>query len=280
MPRMTALPKPYYTDGTVTLYHGECHDLVPRLPSVHVFLFSPPYNLAGSPWPRLGHWKPGDSAGGKSKWRNGSDGGGGVRYAGDIDDGKPWDQYEAEQHRIVNACWERLTPDGAIFYQHKPRVIGARLWRPDSLIPDDLPIRQEIIWARAGGVNFTEVAFCPTHEVIIVVAKETWRLKSKAASGIGDVWRIPQEPSPHPAPFPVGLPARVIDASGPRLICDPYCGSGTTLVAAKAAGIPAIGIEQSEAYCEMAVERLTQTSLFETGNADYHQQVSMFEAAV
>ena len=79
----------------------------------------------------------------------------------------------------------------------------------------------------------------------------------------------------------LGLPARVIDATAPALICDPYAGSGSTLVAAKAAGVPAIGIEQSEEYCEMAVTRLTQASLFETGPAGFaHDQVSMFEAAV
>lgn len=42
------------------------------------------------------------------------------------------------------------------------------------------------------------------------------------------------------------------------LVLDPFMGSGTTLVAARAAGYPAIGIEVEERYAEIAVRRLQQ----------------------
>lgn len=45
-------------------------------------------------------------------------------------------------------------------------------------------------------------------------------------------------------------------------ILDPFAGSGSTLVAAKRAGLPAIGIEINKNYCDMAIERLRQNSLF------------------
>src|SRR5690606_38657974 len=119
-------------------------------------------------------------------------------------------------------------------------------------------LRQEIIWRRAGGVHFNPTAYVPTHERIYVVAKEDWRLRSKGASGVGDVWEVPQEQSDHPAPFPLGIPARAIETTGPRLVTDPFAGSGTTLRAAKDAGVKAIGIEKSERYCEIAAKRLAQ----------------------
>ncbi len=42
---------------------------------------------------------------------------------------------------------------------------------------------------------------------------------------------------------------------------DPFAGSGTTLVAARALGLTAIGVEQQEDYCHVAGERLAQTAL-------------------
>jgi site-specific DNA-methyltransferase (adenine-specific) len=261
--------QPYYHDESagITLYCGRAEDVLPTLPAgtVDLVFTSPPYNMGSSPWPHLGNWKPGDSAGGKSKWRNGSDASGGVTYESHDDD-MPWPEYVAWQRSILSECWRTLTDTGAIFYNHKPRVIGAKLWLPLELNPG-LPMRQIVIWARAGGMNFNPTAYVPTHEWIIVLAKEAFRLRTKAASGAGDVWYVPQEPNPHPAPFPPALPARAISTCAPRLVLDPFAGSGSTLRAAKDAGVRAIGIEKSERYCEMIVDRLRQEVLFAKAGA-------------
>jgi modification methylase len=174
----------------------------------------------------------------------------------------PMEVYEPWQQKVLLACWAQLSDTGAIFYNHKPRVQAGTLWTPFRLNPD-LPLRQVIIWKRSGGINFAPTHYLPTHEWIMVLARDGWRLKSKGASGVGDVWEVPQEHgSSHPCPFPVGLPARAIETSGPSLVLDPFMGSGTTLRAALDAGVRAIGIDNSERYREMAAKRLAQGSLF------------------
>ena len=79
---------------------------------------------------------------------------------------------------------------------------------------------------------------------------------------VGDVWEEHQETNnPHPAPFPIGLPARAIETTAPALTLDPFMGSGTVLRSAKNAGRRAIGIEIEERYCEIAAKRLAQEAL-------------------
>ena len=255
--------KPYYADERSGIYIicGDCREVLPSLPGYFRLVFtSPPYNLGGEPWPHLGNWKNGDSAGGKSKWRNGSDASTGPSYASHHDN-MPHAEYVAWQRDVLTMCWGLLSEDGAIFYNHKPRVIGAKLWLPLELNPE-LPLRQIVIWSRAGGMNFNPTAYVPTHEWVMVFAKEAFRLRDKAASGVGDVWRVAQEANPnHPAPFPLGLPRAAIETTGPGMILDPFMGSGTTLRAAKDLGRKAIGIEIEERYAEIAARRMEQSVL-------------------
>lgn len=84
-------------------------------------------------------------------------------------------------------------------------------------------------------------------------------LKPKHAL-VTSIWRFPPEQkNPHPAPFPLELPVRAIYSvmdERKGIIIDPYCGSGTTLLAAKILGHDFIGIEISKEYVELAEERL------------------------
>lgn len=252
-------PTPYYVDDFVTLYHGDCLDLLPSIAGVDLVVTSPPYNLKVMPWPPLGHWVDGQAKGGGGKW-SGSDGRGGIEYE-DHDDAMPWAEYVDWQRNVLSACWDSLSEHGAIYYNHKPRPAGEKVWLPLELNPG-LPLRQVVIWARAGGINFAPTHYVPTCEWVMVFAKSGFRLRDKSASGVGDVWRIVQEANTqHPAPFPLGLPARAIETTKPSLVLDPFAGSGTTLRAAKDAGIPSIGIEKSERYCEIVAKRLAQDVL-------------------
>jgi hypothetical protein len=67
----------------------------------------------------------------------------------------------------------------------------------------------------------------------------------------------------HPTQKPIALMAWVMSLkwTPAGIIVDPYMGSGSTLVAAKRLGRGAIGIEMSEAYCRIAVQRLSQMQM-------------------
>lgn len=68
----------------------------------------------------------------------------------------------------------------------------------------------------------------------------------------------------HPTQKPVRLMRWCITlVKKAGIVFDPFMGSGTTLRAAKDLGLRAIGIEIEEKYCEIAVERLRQGSLFQ-----------------
>lgn len=249
---------PYYDDGSYVIYHADCGVVLPQLSDRYrLILTSPPYNLHDSTFfdaVRTSNVNPK-----RSKWASA----GLVNGYGSHGDAMPYDQYVAWQRDILAKCWATLTDDGAIFYNHKPRPFDGEVRLPTDLNPG-LPVRQVIIWDRAmGGVNFAHTHYMPMHEWVLIFARSGFRLRDKAASGVGDVWRIiPEHPNnKHPAPFPVSLAARVLETTRPGLVLDPFMGSGTTLVAAKAAGRPAVGIEIDERYCEMAAKRLGQEVL-------------------
>lgn len=42
---MNNLPTPYFQDNAVTIYHGDCRDILPLLPKVDLVLTDPPYNV-------------------------------------------------------------------------------------------------------------------------------------------------------------------------------------------------------------------------------------------
>jgi site-specific DNA-methyltransferase (adenine-specific) len=80
----------------------------------------------------------------------------------------------------------------------------------------------------------------------------------------GDVKRfaVGRDPKPsHPSPKPRAPCEWFLGRLPGDVIVDPFCGSGTTLLAALNAGRKAIGIEIDEGYCEIAARRLDQTVL-------------------
>ena len=65
----------------------------------------------------------------------------------------------------------------------------------------------------------------------------------------------------HPTEKPTDLMGKIIGANVGEIILDPFCGSGSTLVAAKQLKRNFIGIEISKEYCDIAIQRLRQEIL-------------------
>lgn len=253
MPTIAPHPEPYYTDSGSTIYRGDCLDVMATMPdeSVDIIVTSPPYNMGLVPGGNgRGMYRPGASnkAG---RFRDGY---------GAHDDALPQDEYDDWQRTVLAECWRvsRL----AVFYNHRPRVEHGVLRDP---LGNDfgIPLRQRIIWNRGTGIDVNLRAFCTRGEYVYLFAKSDFRLVSHSASGMGDVWDLGIEygVKDHPAPFPVSLPTRCIQATGAHSVLDPFCGSGTTLRAAADLHIEGIGIELEERFCALAVTRLEQQAL-------------------
>lgn len=241
---------PYYSENDITIYKGDSRDVLPTIPdeSVDICVTSPPYNMGLVPGGNgRGMYRPGASnkAG---RFRNGY---------GAHDDAMPQDEYDEWQRWTLGEMW-RISRLG-VFYNHRPRVEHGRLRTPLSWDFGPAELRQIITWDRGTGIDVNLRQFCTRGEWIMVFAKPAFALVDHAASGMGDVWQLGMERNvPHPAPFPLSLPARCIAATGAQSVLDPFMGSGTTVRAAKDAGIAAIGIELEERWCEYAADRLSQ----------------------
>lgn len=66
----------------------------------------------------------------------------------------------------------------------------------------------------------------------------------------------------HPTEKPVGVMEKIISSNEGNIVFDPYCGSGSSLLAARNCGRKSIGIEIEEKYCEIAANRCRQGVLF------------------
>lgn len=232
---------------SVELHLGDCLEYMQTLPDgcVDMCLTSPPYNLGnvakGSFWTGRGK---GDT----------------ISYDAHDDD-MPDSEYEAWQHEIIREMYRVLKDGGAIFYNHKPRILNGVLDDRKRLIP--LPIRQEIIWDRCAMVNFSGSFYAPNTERIYIIAKGEWK-PEKDSLGFGEVWRIPAETNnEHPAPFPLRLAKRAVvsgcDIGG--TVLDPFAGSATTAIACIETGRNFVGCEKSPAYHAIAQKRIAEAQM-------------------
>jgi modification methylase len=145
-------------------------------------------------------------------------------------------------------------------------------------------MRGEIIWNKASSASSSTAwgtwrsAANPVlrdiHEYILVFSKGSFNHKNKesTASTISrdeflefskSVWTFPAESARrigHPAPFPIELPYRLIQLYTYQgdVVLDPFCGSGTTCLAAIKTGRHYIGYDNVIDYVKLAEKRIKE----------------------
>jgi site-specific DNA-methyltransferase (adenine-specific) len=144
-------------------------------------------------------------------------------------------------------------------------------------------MRGEIIWNKGGKaspstawgtwMSATNPVLRDVHEYILVFSKGSFSRGSSEAEStitrdgfleltksVWDMAPVSARQIGHPAPFPVDLPRRLIELYSFQgdIVLDPFCGSGTTCVAALASGRNYVGYDKSPDYIELAKTRLEQ----------------------
>jgi site-specific DNA-methyltransferase (adenine-specific) len=145
-------------------------------------------------------------------------------------------------------------------------------------------MRGEIIWNKGSSAGASTAwgswqsasnpSLRDTHEYILVFSKGSF---SRASGGRQDtinkeeflaytksVWEFPAESANrvgHPAPFPVELPHRCVQLYTFQgdFILDPFCGVGSTCVAALRVGRHFLGYDTSKEYVNTALRRIEES---------------------
>jgi site-specific DNA-methyltransferase (adenine-specific) len=238
--------RPYYEEAGVTIFHGDYRAAMHQIAVADCAIVDPPYgqtSLAWDVWPE--QWPTTVSARTSSMWVFGT-----MR----------------------------------MFMDHASEFSNLRM-------------SQDLVWEKHNGSSFHADRFRRVHEsavhfysgawediyknppVTLDASKRTVRRKQRPPhmGAIGEgVFRSEDngsrimrsvifEPSCHgyaenETQKPLGIIRPMIEYSCPPdgLVLDPFCGSGSVLVAAKEMGRRAIGIELREEQCEIAANRLRQ----------------------
>lgn len=223
--------KLYYERNGITIYHGDCREVLPTLPpsSVDLVLTDPPFSvplryqdssdLYLRSWGDLAVMEPFFSEVFREL----------RRVAGD---GQVYIHCDGDTYPIFFKAAYSLWAQSHLIVWYKPTGRRGRGW---------LHSHELVLHLRTGG---TEYAPGFRQDVIGVMPVRTLK-REHPAEKPGDLLDFLAE----------GVPARR------GVVLDPFLGSGTSLKAAQRLGLRAIGIEIEERYCEIAAKRLAQDVL-------------------
>jgi site-specific DNA-methyltransferase (adenine-specific) len=216
----------YYEDDHVTLYHGDCRDLV-NWRRADVMVTDPPYGTAGDV-------------------KRGADGYGRRKRS------ERGEQRIASGQGIANDRDTTCRDSVLNGWGERPALVfgSPRLADPPGTWEDRL------VWDK-GQMGLNGGPWRYQHESIYVRGfrrvsdGDSSILRSIDQRGSG-AWR------PHPHFKPIGLIEHLVERAPDGVIVDPFAGSGTTLIAARNLGRKAIGVEIEEKYCQLIAARLSQ----------------------
>jgi DNA modification methylase len=216
--------KPYYDQDGITLYLGDCREILPGLPVYELLLTDPPYGIGLDMVLEHG------------------------TITRSIHDAAEWNQdipnYECFElmyaHSRKQIIW------GANYYGQYIRDVG-------RMVHD----KQLQIEGTALRYSEADIASCSFQKRVTMFR---YRWGGNVQGNTINWHNTGPDARVHPTQKPLALMKWCIQQAGDvSVVLDPFAGSGTTLRAAKDLGIKAVGIEISEAYCEVAVERLRQS---------------------
>ena len=216
--------KPYYQDDAVTIYHGDCRDILPHLPKVDLVLTDPPYGIG------LDH--------------HNAERGRGYRPYTPTHPARSFSPVFGDNEHFNPSLW--ITQDAILWgaNHYASRLPDSHCW----LVWD-----RKVEKAAASDITDCELAWTKG------LSYKTVRMFRHMWAGYQRDSEVGQTHL-HPTQKPVALMKWcLLFFPAAATILDPFMGSGTTLRAAKDLGRKAIGIEIKEEYCEIAAKRMSQS---------------------
>jgi site-specific DNA-methyltransferase (adenine-specific) len=248
---------PYFERDGITIYHGDCREILPLLSpsSCDLVLTDPPYGETELTWDgRVFGWldtvRPLLSTRG-SLWCFGS-----MRFF--LEEAAAFASWRFAQDIV----WEKHNGSGLHADRFRRVHEHVLQFYPTSTRWADVhkePVMTNDATKRSLRTHARPAHFHGQRGARVYVTEEGGpRLMRSVIQA-----RSCHREAVHPTQKPLAVVMPLISYSCPEdgIILDPFMGSGTTLRAAKDLGRKAIGIEISEAYCQIAVRRLEQSVL-------------------